>query len=179
MKFERNLLDTRYKRQYECIFDILWSKKGLFDLDKLFTLKTWYLLAYIRSQLYTDDSFQFTKNIKFLIECIEEFVISENEKTSDVLIPENEYRINTILLCLESAYDKYTWQWAKQHIELAFNCITKKRHILTSDVRERLDKMANTFEAERRKNVSWSGPQTIRTYNSISHPLQKKSGLLR
>jgi hypothetical protein len=185
--------DEAIKSDYLCLIEAIMNKQTCFDETEAFQVKSWELCIHTQNLLQTDDSFQFRKAMNVLKTCIEnvsskylsdsnEFSSAEVDTSADVLIAKvhMRYRLQAIIKCMQVAYRCYNRDWAKNPIEMTFLEASNRRLYFDPDLREELDKLTTSLTLERRKNTSWAGPQTIRTFNSVAHPLlQKKVGLLR
>jgi hypothetical protein len=80
---------------------------------------------------------------------------------------------------MEVALRAHQHGWAKQPINDVVTAFSERRLLISEDLREALDSYTSFWVLQQRKE-SWTGPKTIRSYDSLAHPLTtKRIGLLR
>mmetsp|Transcript_26224 Transcript_26224/g.34447 ORF Transcript_26224/g.34447 Transcript_26224/m.34447 type:complete len:100 (-) Transcript_26224:26-325(-) len=88
--------------------------------------------------------------------------------------PMYERRKDAILLCMDVAFRSYIHAWAKVSIESTFKVARDKRLLFQNTDRDKVD--AFTTEIVHSKGrPSTAGPKTVRTFESIVHPLRNKA----
>ena len=201
---DRDISSPPYSQGYSDLVTLYYSKKSCLNEQKNFyLLETYYVLVCLSASLATDDSYSFNKacnELKAIITNMHScgssrsgIDVSQNhtsEETSTTgskgikmeIISQSakSNRENAILICLEIAFRIYHWTWAKQPCDAVYACAAERRLLFSEEGREGLDLLTTAITTAQRKDNSWSGPQTIRTYNSTAHPLLSKNvGLLR
>lgn len=121
-------------------------------------------------------------------------VVSEDAKKASVIASEVDEargsapcdrvlreRITAVLDCMEVSYRSYNRDWAKERVDKVFAAAARRRLGFPSDLRDRLDDLTTTITMEQRRILSGGGNlKTLRTYDSMAHPLlQKRVGILR
>lgn len=170
---ERDISNETYRASYESLFSSVWEKRHVFPSVRLPLLKAWHLRACVSNRiLVADDSFDFAKNVQFLCDCIKELPLND----SYVMPEDKACFVDAVLMAMEKVLRKYSVRlFARQPVESVFTAAIEKRMLLSYEFRERLDVLTNQLESEKRKNTSFVGQQSIRTFNSAAHPLQKRS----
>ena len=188
---DRDMTNSTYSQAYVDLITLYCAKKAFItNLAYLYQLQTFNALVCIRASLSTDDSFTYNKaciDLKALI--IQTAVCDKSDSAQtqseevdrEMISASNiENRENAIFVCLDTAFRLYHWSWAKQPCDTVYACASERRLYFSDDSRESLDVLTMAITAAQRKDTSWSGPQTIRTYNSTAHPLLSKNvGILR
>lgn len=188
---DRDITSSTYSQAYIDLITLYCAKKAFItNLAYLYQLQTFNALVCIRASLSTDDSFTYNKaciDLKALI--IQTAVCDKSDSAQtqseevdrEMISASNiENRENAIFVCLDTAFRLYHWSWAKQPCDTVYACASERRLYFSDDSRESLDVLTMAITAAQRKDTSWSGPQTIRTYNSTAHPLLSKNvGILR
>ena len=137
-----NRLMNQDEKDEEVLYKIcnaVYAKRESLSRDYIHTIDSNYLYFCVKYELNTDDSFAFAK----LCRCLSEKI--NTLSTGDI----DEYRFGAILSCLEKAYKKYHFSWAKNSIETVFRDATQQRGLLTENQKEGLDKLTNRLEIER------------------------------
>lgn len=97
-----------------------------------------------------------------------------SEENSDII-----ERQKVLISVVEVALRAYHNGWARQPINDVVTAFSERRLLVSDELREALDSYTSFWVLEQRKE-SWAGPKTIRTYDSVAHPLTtKRVGLLR
>lgn len=193
---ERNVADKQFAKSYINLFEILQLRITFFNN----TLHNYRILTFIlyglhHNLLITDDSFQFSKACRGISDIIQNSFISfnvTNDKQFLLFYDEDDdqnemtqYDINierqkVILLCIEVAGEHYHLAWARQPIDSLITILSEYKQYFDIDMIEQLNNIVAKMTLTKRKTASYSGPVTIRTYNSTAHPLSsKKAGVLR
>eukprot|EP00607_Mallomonas_marina_P009385 CAMPEP_0182421190 /NCGR_PEP_ID=MMETSP1167-20130531/6443_1 /TAXON_ID=2988 /ORGANISM="Mallomonas Sp, Strain CCMP3275" /LENGTH=128 /DNA_ID=CAMNT_0024598059 /DNA_START=1063 /DNA_END=1449 /DNA_ORIENTATION=- len=107
--------------------------------------------------------------------------VHQERDTSGASETEIRERVDAILLCMEAAYKNYVRDWAKAPVDRLFSAASQRRLGVPADLREKLDDLTTLLTKEQRQVRSGAtGQQTVRTYNSVTHPLlQRRVGILR
>jgi hypothetical protein len=195
---DRDITSPAYAQAYVDLITLYRDRKDrISEPAHRFQLETFYALVCLRASLATDDSYTFNKacsELKAII--IQTFIDDKNASSSSSSSISSDdqsdkpsvsqasaqvvNRENAIFVCLETAFRLYHWSWAKQPCDTVYACAAERRLHFSDDSRESLDTLTMAITAAQRKDTSWSGPQTIRTYNSTAHPLLSKNvGILR
>jgi hypothetical protein len=196
---DRDITSPAYAQAYIDLITLYRHRKDrIRDPSHRYELETFYILVCLRASLATDDSYTFNKacsELKAII--IETFTddkhatsssssscISSSDQSDKPSVNQASAQVlnreNAIFVCLETAFRLYHWSWAKQPCDTVYACAAERRLHFSDDSRESLDTLTMAITAAQRKDSSWSGPQTIRTYNSTAHPLLTKNvGILR
>ena len=188
---DRDITSSTYSQAYIDLITLYCAKKAFIaNVAYLYQLQTFNALVCIRASLSTDDSFTYNKacsDLKALI--IQTAVCDKSDSAQTQFEVDREIvsasnmknRENAIFVCLDTAFRLYHWSWAKQPCDTVYACASERRLNFSDDSRESLDVLTMAITAAQRKDTtSWSGPQTIRTYNSTAHPLLSKNiGILR
>eukprot|EP01041_Mallomonas_annulata_P011092 gene11092-23191_t len=176
------------------LYSTFYEHRKLFTFSQQYDIITWYISGHIQPQLQTDDSFHFVRITKTFQEIIEQqrglcddSTIQNilTEEPISIPTPKDETatrkRVEAILQSMEVAYKNYPRAWAKQSIDRIFAAAASRRLTMPEDLRERLDTMTTNITTEQRKSASGADiVNTIRTYDSVAHPLlQKRTGILR
>lgn len=193
---DRDITSAAYAQAYVDLITLYRDRKDrICEPAHRYQLETFYVLVCLRASLATDDSYTFNKacsELKAII--IQTFTDDKNATSSSSISFDDQSekssvskvsahvlnRENAIFVCLETAFRLYHWSWAKQPCDAVYACAAERRLHFSDDSRESLDTLTMAITAAQRKDTSWSGPQTIRTYNSTAHPLLSKNvGILR
>lgn len=194
---DRDITSPAYAQAYVDLITLYCSKKDrIREPAYRYQLESFYILVCLRASLATDDSYTFNRACSELKAIIiqtfegDKSASSSSYSSSDVQSAKSPSvsqvsaqvlnRENAIFVCLETAFRLYHWSWAKQPCDALYACAAERRLLFSDDSRESLDTLTMAITAAQRKDTSWSGPQTIRTYNSTAHPLLSKNvGILR
>ena len=193
---DRDITSSEYSQAYIDIIGVYRSKKeNITCQNYLYQLETFYTLVCLRAALATDDSFTYNKaciELKAIITLIQRKndiemsssssgnVVTANSELNSISAEDISNRENAIFVCLDTAFRIYHWSWAKQPCDSIYACAAEGRLHFSDSSRDALDALTMAITAAQRKDTSWSGPHTIRTYNSTSHPLHTKNvGILR
>lgn len=201
---DRDITSPPYSEGYIDLVKLYYSKRScLKEKKNSYLVETYYILVCLNASLATDDSYTFNKACNELkaivtqmsscsssgscyeetqIQTIEEKCTTESNEIDVDMISKSAKmkRENAILICLETAFRIYHWTWAKQPCDAVYACAAERRLHFSEESRVGLDTLTTAITTAQRKDTSWSGPQTIRTYNSTAHPLLSKNvGLLR
>jgi|EP00624_Nannochloropsis_granulata_P004244 hypothetical protein len=146
----------------------------LFGPEEQYRAATWILLGSLRSEMLTDDTFEFrraARNIKEYIVALQA-IDDEDETYAD------KERRRAILACLATALRQNLHSWAKPSIEDLFKAATEKRMIFPEDEREELDEMSTKLrQAARGLSVNPTGTvisRSVRMVNSMATPFNTK-----
>ena len=178
---DRDITNSTYSQAYVDLITLYCSRKtNISNLAYLYQLQTFNALVCIRASLSTDDSFTYNRACSDLKALIIQTAVTDKDKRESRAVKDIRNRENAIFVCLDAAFRLYHWSWAKQPCDTVYACASERRLNFSDDSRESLDALTMAITAAQRKDTSWSGPQTIRTYNSTAHPLLSKNvGLLR
>ena len=92
-------------------------------------------------------------------------------------------RIFAVLKCLEISLKNYFHDWAKRPVDTLYALASNNRmHVNDDDLRGQLDDLVTRVTLEQRKLASKGASisKTIRTYDSVAHPLLRRNdGILR
>ena len=201
---DRDISSPPYCQGYNDLVTSYYSKKSCLNEQKnLYLLETYYVLVCLSASLATDDSYSFNKacnELKAIITNMQScgssssgYDVGQNHTSEEIPTTGSNgikseiinqaakwNKENAILICLEIAFRIYHWSWAKQPCDAVYACAAERRLHFSEESREGLDTLTTAITTAQRKDNSWSGPQTIRTYNSTAHPLLSKNvGLLR
>lgn len=196
---DRDITSPVYAQAYVDLITLYRDRKDrISEPAHRYQLETFYILVCLRASLATDDSYTFNKacsELKAIIIQMFSNGNTENSSSSSSALSSNDQadklsvsqtsaqvlnRENALFVCLETAFRLYHWSWAKQPCDTVYACAAERRLNFSDDSRESLDTLTMAITAAQRKDTSWSGPQTIRTYNSTAHPLLSKNvGILR
>ena len=190
-----------YALPYARVFSSIRDKMSVFGTSHEYQITSNYIFYCLGNRLTTDDSYDFIaacKELSSYISEMEQLKDKEDHRGGYLEgkaeeqeggkhrkeVQDNhrgegqntgcQYRVDAILRCMEIAYKKYHFLWARNPIEKVFLKATGLRFILHEDSLKRLDELVNKQEVERRKRVYSAGPQTVRTLNSVHNPLSKK-----
>lgn len=167
-----------------CIIETAYTKSIQLDLSNIYVkyqIDTCYIVYALQSKIVTDDSFEFSTCATLLhtmlvasIPSLPGFplanVTDELEGQREGLIAK---RMQAVITCLKICLKKYTLQaWSKQPIEKLMTTASEYRLAFSSDIRDKVDELTNAFTIVKRKQVSYTGPTHVRTYNSVAHPLR-------
>ena len=178
---DRDITNSTYSQAYVDLITLYCAKKtNISNLAYLYQLQTFNALVCIRASLSTDDSFTYNRACSDLKALIIQTAMTDKGEGESRAEKDIRNRENAIFVCLETAFRLYHWSWAKQPCDTVYACASERRLNFSDDSSESLDVLTMAITAAQRKDASWSGPQTIRTYNSTAHPLLSKNvGLLR
>lgn len=148
----------------------------LFGPEEQYRAATWILLGLLRSEMLTDDTFEFrraARNIKEYIVALQA-IDDEQETYAD------KERRRAILACLATALRHNFHSWAKPSIEDLFKAATEKRMVFPEDEREELDEMSTRLrQTARGLSVNPTGTvisRSVRMVNSMATPFNTKKG---
>jgi hypothetical protein len=127
-----------------------------------------------RGALTSDDTYVYCAAMREVREAVQSLTpLGERDEWA-------ELKRKSILECLETAWEKKTWHWAKAEIETTFTMAAERRLCFSQgretgdgnrDERERLDELTSLMRAQQRKVIV---NRAVRATNSIAHPLRNK-----
>ena len=159
------------------LFDRVAGYKGLMP-HFLYDVTSWYVATTVLHNISTDDTIQFTHNCRIVQTSIEGLYFSN---TCFVLLPDSiKARQLSVLNCMKAAFKLYRREWARPPLDILFRTAANARLFFDDDMRPILDDMTTAITLEQRSLASGINTHTIRTYDSIAHPLRKnEKGILR
>ena len=133
----------------------------LFSVDKAFQLKTWILVAVSHNELFTDDTYEFSRGMKAVMGAVAELKhlkgksagkLAEGEDDTSLLKYLDQSVLDERLLAIVDAIstmrDKYRagQPWCKGQIEQAFRAITDNRKFFSVALQTRIDEYFATYK---------------------------------
>lgn len=182
---------------FEAVVKLYYSRSDMFDLKQKFLVQNWYLRFVVAKDLSCDDSFQFSKACRTVSELFENNIMFPKTQTIDYIDPDENAdesegeeklmlslkreRVAITVCCLAIAFPMYNRRdWARQPLDSLFRTVSQRRMKIDTEQRNDIDALVTKLTLAHRKNVSGKPVQTVRSYNSTSHPLQtKKVGVMR
>jgi hypothetical protein len=169
------------------LLDAVHEKEMFLSNVLLFRLDSCKMVILHRINLHTDDSYDFIKYSKMTnteilaIPTLMEVISALNCPSSDVVEEIYKERLQALIWCVETTCKLYqTQSWAKQPVEKLCGDISTMRLQFPPLLRDSLDELTTIITQVQRKNISSRGIQTIRTLNSIAHPLRSsKNDILK
>lgn len=137
----------------------------------------WINKTVLIKDLDTDDSFLFTQCCKDITEYIKSLDTNEEDDLDNNIYKQNYLEKQTIIIkLLSTAYKSYHLAWKAPNIKSIFKEASSRRLKFDLDLRNQLDDLATDMVKDERKIGSNTKNRTIRTTNSIAHPLRNVGG---
>ena len=183
---QRDVLGKDFKSGCKNLVETLCNKRTDLNPSQIFRVDTLHILVVLQNGLITDDSFDYARcctSVTSFITCIPSY--SRNLEEVEIPIKQREsliiHRVNAIINCMRTAFKLYsTRPWSKQPVDVMFTSSADVRLHLPLGVRETMDTLITLLRNTQRKNASFTGPMTIRTFNSTAHPLRSsKNDILK
>ena len=175
---QRDVLHKDFKSGCMELVEAVYKKRVVLNPTQVFRVDTLHILVTLQNKLITDDSFKFARccsNIKSFIAAIPSYAqdLEGLAKSAEQCESMMKRRLKAIINCMKTAFKLYsTRPWSKQPVDSLFTSASDVRLHVPLVEREAMDELITILRNTQRKNDSYTGPTTIRTFNSTAHPLR-------
>ena len=176
---QRDVLHKDFKAGCVELVEAVYLRREELNPMQTFRVDTLHILVVLQNKLATDDSFEFSRccsSVNSFIPAIPSYspelegLVSVSTEQREALL---KLRLKALMSCMKTAFKLYSSRpWSKQPVDGLFTSASDVRLHVPLSEREVLDELITTLRSTQRRNASYTGPMTIRTFNSTAHPLR-------